>query len=163
MEDYHKQFVKYFDTVAELHKLGYEKFRVCAYISPNGAGYRCWLTVKQNSWKECGLFCDTTDNELAVLTHNCDLPWDYSDMTPHENALRIFEEYRELSRFALGRDPEYVEWFKLAVEQAHNGHYIYAFAEYTNALRDGYTPLTMVDGHGLPLPPSGDCDTQTMY
>jgi hypothetical protein len=57
MEDYHKQFVKYFDTVAELHKLGYEKFRVCAYISPNGAGYRCWLTVKQNSARVFASYC----------------------------------------------------------------------------------------------------------
>ena len=84
-------------------------------------------------------------------------------MTPHENALRIVEEYRELSRFALGRDPEYVEWFKLALEECHKGHYFYAFAEFSNALHDGYTPLTMVSGSGLPLPPVGDCDTQTMY
>lgn len=159
----HEQFVKYFETVAELHKLGYEKFRVCAYISPNGIGYRCWLTVKQNTWNKNGLFCDINDQELALLTHNCNLPWDYSELTPQENALRIIEEYRELSRFALGKDPEYVEWFKLALEECLKGHYIYAFDEYTNTLRDGYTPLTMVEGNGLPLPPVGDCDTQTMY
>ena len=126
-------------------------------------GYRCWLTVKQNTWNECGLFCDTTDQELAILTHNCNLPWDYSEMTPQENALRIIEEYRELSRIALGKDPEYVEWFKLALDECRKGYYIYAFDEYTNVLRDGYTPLTMVEGHGLPLPPVGDCETQTMY
>jgi len=49
------------------------------------------------------------------------------------------------------------------VEQARNGHYIFAYEEYTNALRDGYTLLTMVSGKGLPLPPVGDSETQTMY
>lgn len=163
MEDFHKQFVKYFETVAELHKLGYEKFRVCASISPNGAGYRCWLTVKQNTWKECGVFCDIEDHELAVMTHNCRLPWDYSDMTPHENALRIIEEYRELSRYALGRDPEYVEWFKLALEEARKGRFFYAFDEYYNALRLNYVPILGDTEQGLPYPPAGDCGTETMY
>ena len=158
-----QQFIKYFETIAELHKLGYEKFRVCASISPNGAGYRCWLTVKQNSWKKCGVFCDIEDTELAILTHNCRLPWDYSDITPHENALRIIEEYRELSRFALGRDPEYVEWFKLALEEARNGRFFYAFDEWYNALRLGYVPTAGDKEHGLPYPPAGDCDTETMY
>lgn len=159
----HEHFVKYFETIAELHKLGYERFRVCAYISPNGVSYRCWLTVRQNTWNKCGLFCDIEDHELAVLTHNCNLPWDYSDITPHENALRIIEEFRELSRYALGRDPEYVEWFKLVLDECRKGHYIYAFDEYYNSLRDGYTLLCGVNGNGLPLPPVGDCETETMY
>lgn len=158
-----EQFVKYYETIAELHKLGYENFRICASISPNGAGYRCWLTVKQNTWKKCGVFCDIEDNDLAILTHNCRLPWNYSDMTPHENALRIIEEYRELSRFALGRDPEYVEWFKLALAEARNGHFFYAFDEYYNALRLGFVPIVGDTERGLPYPPAGDCITQTMY
>ena len=159
----HRQFVKYFETIAELHRMGYEKFRVCAYISPNGVGYRCWLTVRQNTWNKCGLFCDVNNKELAVLTHGCNLPWDYSEMSTYDNALRIIQEYPVLSRYALGRDPEYVEWFKLVVEEARNGHYIFAFEEYANALRDGYTLLTMVSGKGLPFPPVGDSETQTMY
>lgn len=157
-----KQFVKYFETIAELHKLGYERFRVCAYISPNGVGYRCWLTVKQNTWNRCGLFCDTANKELVIFTHNCNLPWDYSYMTPHENAIRIIEEYPELSRCAFGKDSEYVKWFKLVLDECRKGHYIYALDENTNAFHDGYTPLTMVSGYGLPLPPVGDSETQRM-
>ncbi len=45
-------FVKYFETIAVNHKLCYEKFSICAYISPNGISYRSWLTVKQNTWNK---------------------------------------------------------------------------------------------------------------
>ena len=48
----HEQFVKYFETVAMIHKLDYEKFRVCAYISPNVINYRSWLAVKQTHWNK---------------------------------------------------------------------------------------------------------------
>ncbi len=34
--DIHARFVRYYETVAELHRMGYELFRVCPYISPNG-------------------------------------------------------------------------------------------------------------------------------
>ena len=49
--DIHARFVRYYETVAELHQMGYELFRVCPYISPNGMCYRCWLTIKKNTWK----------------------------------------------------------------------------------------------------------------
>lgn len=159
----HEHFVKYFETIAELHKLGYEKFRVCASLSPNGAGYRCVLTVKQNCWNKNGLFCNPFDNEFTIETHNCNLPWDCIALTPQENALRIIKEFPDLAHYALGRDTKYVEWFKLVVEECHKEHYFYAFDEWNNVLRDGYTPITGVDGKRLPLPPVGDSETQTMY
>lgn len=156
----HEQFVRYFETVAELHKLGYERFRVCAYI---GLSYRCCLTVRQNCWRENGLFCNIDDQEFALITLNCKLPWDSLKYTAHENALRIIQEFPELSRYALGRDQEYVKWFKLALDECRKEHYIYAFDDYYNSLREGYTLLCGVDGKGLPLPPVGDCETESMY
>jgi hypothetical protein len=32
-----------------------------------------------------------------------------------------------------------------------------------NPLREGYIALTGVEGRGLPLPPPGDSDTQSVY
>ena len=144
--------------------MGYELFRVCACISSNGASYRCWLTVKQNTWDHCGVFIDRQQGDgIALFCPNCTLPWDDSGMTSRENAERIIQDYPRLARNALGRDPEYVEWFKLAVDECRQGHYFYSFDEYVNPMREGYIPLTGVDGRGLPLPPPGDSGTQSVY
>lgn len=74
-------------------------------------------------------------------------------MTPRENAERIILEYPRLARNAHGSDPEYVEWFKLALDECRQGHYFYGLDEYFNPLREGYIALTDVEGRGLPLPP----------
>ena len=74
-------------------------------------------------------------------------------MTPRENAERIIQEYPRLARNAHGSDREYVEWFKLALDECRQGHYFYGLDEYFNPLREGYIALTGVEGRGLPLPP----------
>ena len=84
-------------------------------------------------------------------------------MTPHENAERIIQEYPRHTRNVHGRDPKYVAWFKLAVDECRQGHYFYGLDEYFNPLREGYIALTGVNGRGLPLPPPGDSDTQSVY
>ena len=162
--DMHSRFVRYYETVAELHRMGYELFRVCPYISPNGMCYRCWLTIKKNTWKGCGAFFnEQRGDDQALYTPDCTLPWDDSGMTPRENAERIIQEYPRLARNAHGSDPEYVEWFKLALDECRQGHYFYGLDEYFNPLREGYIALTGVEGRGLPLPPPGDSDTQSVY
>ena len=162
--DIHARFVRYYETVAELHRMGYELFRVCPYISPNGMCYRCWLTIKKNTWKRCGAFFnEQRGDSQALYTPDCTLPWDDSGMTPRENAERIIQEYPRLARNAHGSDPEYVEWFKLALDECRQGHYFYGLDEYFNPLREGYIALTGVEGRGLPLPPPGDSDTQSVY
>ena len=163
-QEMHARFVRYYETVAELHRMGFELFRVCPYISPNGMCYRCWLTIKKNTWKRCGAFFNEREgNDQALYTPDCTLPWDDSGMTPRENAERIIRDYSGLARNALGRDPEYVEWFKLAVDECRQGHYFYGLDEYFNPLREGYIPLTGVNGRGLPLPPPGTSPTQSIY
>jgi len=162
--DIHARFVRYYETVAELHRMGYELFRVCPYISPNGMCYRCWLTIKKNTWKGCGAFFnEQRGDDQALYTPDCTLPWDDSGMTTRENTERIIQEYPRLARNAHGSDPEYVEWFKLALDECRQGHYFYGLDEHFNPLREGYIALTGVDGRGLPLPPPGDSDTQSVY
>ena len=163
-QDIHARFFRYYETVAEFHRMGYELFRVCPCISPNGASYRCWLTVKQNTWDRCGVFIDKQQgDDIALFCPNCTLPWDDSGMTPRENAEKIIRDYPRLARNALGRDPEYVEWFKLAVDECRQGHYMYALADNSNPLHSGYIPLTGVDGRGLPFPPPGTSPTESIY
>ena len=73
--DIHARFVRYYETVAELHRMGYELFRVCPYISPNGMCYRCWLTIKKNTWKGCGAFFnEQRGDDQALYTPDCTLP-----------------------------------------------------------------------------------------
>ncbi len=84
-------------------------------------------------------------------------------MTPRENAERIIRDYPRLACNALGRDPEYVEWFTLAVNECRQGHYMYGLDEYFNPLREVYIALTGVEGRGLPLPPPGTSPTNTVY
>ncbi len=163
-QEMHARFVRYYEAVAELHRMGYELFRVCPYISPNGMCYRCWLTIKKNTWKRCGAFFNEQHgDDQALYTPDCTLPWDDSGLTPRENAEKIIQEYPRLARNAHGSDPKYVEWFKLALDECRQGHYFYALAEYVNPLEKGFIPLIGVDGRGLPLPPPGDSDTQLVY
>ena len=65
--DIHARFVRYYETVAELHRMGYELFRVCPYISPNGMCYRCWLTIKKNTWKVWRIFQRTTGRRPGTI------------------------------------------------------------------------------------------------
>ncbi len=76
---------------------------------------------------------------------------------------RIPLDHPRLARNAHGSDREYVEWFKPALDECRQGHYFYGLDEYFNPLREGYIALTGVEGRGLPLPPPGDSDTQSVY
>ena len=67
------------------------------------------------------------------------------------------------ARNAHGSDPERVEWFTLALYECRRGLYFCGLDEYFNPLREGYIALTGVEGRGLPLPPPGDSDTQSVY
>ena len=49
------------------------------------------------------------------------------------------------------------------LDECRWGHYFYGLDEYFNPLREGYIALTGVEGRGLPLPPPGDSDTQSVY
>lgn len=51
-----EQLLKYFEVVAELHKMGYEQIRMSEYVTPNGAAMRCWITVKSRCWNKFGGF-----------------------------------------------------------------------------------------------------------
>ena len=71
-QEMYARFVRYYETIAELHRMGYELFRVCPYISPNGMSYRCWLTVKKNTWKRCGAFFnEKRGDDQALYTPDC--------------------------------------------------------------------------------------------
>lgn len=157
-----KQFIKYFETVAELHRMGYEEFRVCTAISPNGSAYRCWLTVKLNTWQRCGIFPNLTSGELVLFTPNCKFPWDTTDMTPTQIALKIIADYPEMARLAKGHDEHYASWWRMALEQCRQGHYFYALSEGRNAWRDGSVPLTGTEDT-LPYPPPGWAVKQSIY
>lgn len=151
-----KQLVRYFEVVAELHKMGYEQIRLSEYVAPNGCAMRCWITVKSCCWVKLGaLVCEGANTDLAVFTHNGEFLWNTEGMSAAEIAAEFVRRYPRIAQEGKGKDPKYVKWFKIALDEARQGFFFSAIDEWRNPIEDGY--LDLGQGHKLPLPPAGGC------
>ena len=148
----YKRFIR---TVEEIHKLGYEKLRICPGISPNGCAWRCVLTVKENTNKDYGIYMSDFDYEAVYPSNGFIHEWDMMQLSPYDNAVRFLKEHPKFEKLAKGKDPEYAKWFKLVVRAVYNGHIPWAYDDWSHTTDHVF--LTGVDmGKGLPMPPKGD-------
>lgn len=158
-----EQLTKYFEVVAELHKMGYEQIRMTEYASPNGTAMRCWITVKSRCWNIFGGFIEEKghDDPLAIVSLNGEFAWDTSGMSPHAIAEEFIRRYPAIAEAGRGRDAEYVKWFSMALNEARQGYFFSALMEWRNWMVEGQIDLG--NGHYLPLPPPGTSETESIY
>ena len=148
--------LRLFYMVHLLHKEGYEQLRLCTAISPTGMSMRCMLTTKQNCSQMCGIMPIEDNPEEMVFMVDGMADWAPEKMS----ALDMMEAFKRLYPTLLKQckrlDPDYKEWFMLALDESQQNHFMYAMDDFTDCLHEGYVMLTGVHDHrGLPFPPKG--------
>lgn len=113
--------------VAELHKRGYQRMRLCCSLSPSGCYLRTILTYKENVDSVTGCIVrdffnfDEKAEEKIVLISS---PWKEHDKADAVDLAEMF-----LSLFPAfccnchGSDSEYVYWFEKVVKLADEGKF----------------------------------------
>ncbi len=147
-------YIRFIRSIEEMHKLGYEKIRICPSISPNGCAWRCCITVKENTLERCGAICANISSELTYPSCGNMPSWNMLDYSPYDNAKKFLNEFPEIAKLGKGVDKQYCSWFDLVVRECYQGHLPWAFSDYSNCFSKGYLFLTGKK-EGIPFPPSG--------
>lgn len=167
-------FIKFFKTIEELHKRGYELIRICPSISPNGCSWRCITTIKKLTATKCGaVFAGEGWTDLAINTSNGKFwssnregkheEWTMEDLPVKVLADRFIEEFPTLAKAGKGTDTEYTRWFHEARKECERGHILYAFAEMESCYDKGYLFLSSNEKETFPFPPPGETEGYGFY
>lgn len=152
---YLNRYKRFIRMVEEIHKLGYEKLRICPGISPNGCAWRCVLTVKENTNKKYGIYISDFNHPAVFPSNGFIHKWDMMQLSPYENAIRFLKEHPQFEKKAKGKDPEYTKWYKLVVRAVYNGHIPWAYDDWSHSTDHVFLTGMDID-KGLPMPPAGD-------
>lgn len=158
---YHfNSYRRFIRTIEELHRMGYEKIRICPCTSPNGLAWRCTITTKENTSKRCGAMLADNYNEQEVFRSNGNFKWDMMKMGPYDNALKFIKEYPQIAAKGRGVDHEYTSWFKKVVRECYHYNLPTTYEDYYNCLEDCKIRLLGLESskRTLPFPPPGDGD-----
>lgn len=159
------------EMVGELHRMGYEQLRACCYLYALGT-WRCavvpaaWTFREHGGMFRCPHREDGSPFSHAGLNHTTytsateqGQPFDsyfvpdVEFASPRQMA-EAFVVHRPLVSYTgRGPDPEYVRWFRGAMDTLRPIGVYYAFAEGQEAGDRLYTAHTDVEA--LPLPPPG--------
>ena len=167
-------YIKFFKTIEELHKRGYEQIRICPSISPNGCSWRCITTIKKLTASKCGaVFAGEGWTDLAINTSNGIFrsvnregkheEWPMEDIPICELADRFIDSFPTLAKAGKGYDPEYAKWFHQARKECERGHILYAFAEMESCYGEGHLFMSSYEKSAFPFPPPGETEGYGNY
>lgn len=151
----YRRFIR---TIEELHRMGYEKIRICPCTSPNGMAWRCTITTKENTSKKCGAMLAGKYDEDETVRSNGNFKWNMMEMGPYDNALKFVKVYPQIAAKGRGEDNEYASWFKTVVRECYHYNLPTTYEDYYNCLEDRKIRLLGPNSskRTLPFPPPGD-------
>ena len=151
----YRRFIR---TIEELHRMGYEKIRICPCTSPNGMAWRCTITTKENTSKKCGAMLAGKYDEDETVRSNGNFKWNMMEMGPYDNALKFVKVYPQIAAKGRGEDNEYASWFKKVVRECYHYNLPTTYEDYYNCLEDRKIRLLGPNSskRTLPFPPPGD-------
>lgn len=108
-------------AIHELHKAGYQRIRICAGWSANGAEWRCKLVPASKTgpegWRPYGDGPEyvSTQGKVYFHWHDCD------GDDARALAKKILERFPELAKLSVGPDWAYAGWFSEILGRAEHG------------------------------------------
>lgn len=110
--------------IAELHKRGYQRMRLCCSLSPSGLSIRTILTYKENVDSVTGCIIRDFfhfDEERVVAISST---WkEYDKVDAVELADSFLSMFPEFCKKCKGSDPEYDYWFGKVLKLADEGKF----------------------------------------
>ncbi len=159
--------------VRELHRMGFERLRACAYVSGLGT-WRCmiapaaWIHASREQTSDALAF-ELPDGIVQLLGQDSSVHFYTSGkeqrafenpetwfMSPYALAKQYIRHYPVIAAVGYGPDPAYVAWYERTLDLLAPNGVFYAFAEYKYATDELYTEMTPV--RHAPLPPPGHFD-----
>lgn len=108
--------------VKELHIRGFEKLRICPFLSPTGLSWRCSFVADNDSRKESIVSSTWIENYFSKEKN---IEFYIDELTD------MFErQHIGFLNACKGKNKEYVEWFSMMLEKLKEDELPYAFAEY---------------------------------
>lgn len=145
--------------VEELHRLGYERLRICPGMSPSGMYWRCSVTHVDNIQADHGaMMVDEKSDVVTYSSGSGDKFFGWEDTqgdSPEILARKFVERFPLIARLGRGDDEEYVRWFKGVVDVVQTGELPYAYSDWGDDTDDGLLP-TVGGTTGLIMPPGGE-------
>ena len=106
-----------------LHQKGYENLKVIPSLSPSGVYWRCSF-VPANKNQEFDVIVSNWLSNFADISEN-EIP-----LTIKELTYRFIEEHKEFLVKCIGKNEEYINWFKNVMEILDLEELPYAFSDY---------------------------------
>ena len=101
--------------VAELHRMGYEQARIAPGVAPSGLFWRLSVTGASNTEPDHGALMRNFDRGANYSSGAGTeyFGWtDVSDDSPAELAATFVDRFPVIAKEAMGRDTEYVRWYR---------------------------------------------------
>lgn len=113
--------------VDELHKMGYEKLRICPGLIYSGSCWRCEISPKCYVGCDSGAkLCYNVPDNIPVFLLN-----KFKDNSNPKELARLFvDEYPEICRMSEGCDADYMKWFDMVMKLAEKEQVLpYCYSE----------------------------------
>jgi hypothetical protein len=129
--------------VAELHKVGYQRLRIAAGMSPSGTHWRCSITpmdnVHVNGWEPVDW--DRNVAHYSTADGSRYFGWqDAARKSARQLAQMFIERFPHLAASSAGRDRAYAGWFVGTLGAAENGRLPIIFADGNVQLSESELP-----------------------
>jgi uracil-DNA glycosylase len=155
-------------AVAELHRRGYERLRIAAYMAPSGMYWRCSVTPVSRILAAHGAWEWGSDERSACYSSATGTRYfDWDDRTDDPCALadKFIARFPEIAMAGLGADPEYAAWYSEMLRLTETGALPCAFSDCGDEralAREGilatYGPPPL---RPLRMPPPGEAEPGT--
>lgn len=144
------------ETLARLHRRGYQRLRLSAGMSPNGAGWRHTIAPLEKFQRDGYLL--KRPYYRGVAFGSCSeygAPFNWASCPTRDPDLvadLFVERFRGVAAAGRGEDQEYADWFAAALTVcASAGEFLNMHGEYVDAARAGC--FVLLSGRRVPLPP----------
>jgi len=145
--------------VAELHRMGYQRLRICPGMSPSGVYWRCAVTHVENVREDHGAMIMDESSDAANYSSgagNHYFGWeDARKDSPEDLARKFVERFPVIARLGRGDDEVYADWFAEVVKVVQAGELPYAYSDWSDDSDSGILP-TVGGSSRLPMPPGGE-------
>lgn len=143
--------------VHELHKVGYQKLRICPGMSPSGCNWRCAITPSNNTDPKHGAMLKDWKKNVAEYGSgqgNEYFGWtDAKTDTARELAVKFIERFPKIAKSGLGADWEYAGWYVQMLGFAERGEFPTAYADWGERPDPRWLPTDKGIRSNLPMPP----------
>jgi hypothetical protein len=152
--------VRILQVVGKLHEKGYQRIRISPGMAANGLRWRCSITTKDNILRRNGALIKANSRSTVNYGSNSDGVYWGKDlsMSLDDLADEFLNLFPEIAKNGMGKDREYVLWYRDMLEKAREGELPVAFGDWYDEPEPGFLPTTKNFRSDLKNPPPGEAE-----